>query len=579
MHLIADHLDIWTAAPVTKANGGRGRVSAANRSPYGIKKLRELILELAVRGMLVDQDPNDEPASVLLEKIEKEKNRLIKEGKIKKQKPLPKISEEENPFELPPGWKWARLGEVSDFVNGFAFKSSDFVETGIGIVKIGDIQNGELTNGSMSRVKEDVVAGLDDFFKVIKGDLLIAMSGATTGKLGFNRTDEIFYINQRVGKISPYCLDVEYLFYPLTTKIVENLAKSMGSAIPNLSTVQIKNIVFALPPLAEQHRIVAKVDGLMALCDRLEQQQGDSSATHQTLVENLLATLTTAADHQEFAEAWHRIAGHFDTLFTTEESIDQLKQSILQLAVQGKLVPQDPNDEPASVLLEKIAKEKARLIKEGKIKKQKPLPEISDAEKLFEVPEGWVWARLNDVYDVRDGTHDTPRYVPQGYPLVTSKNLSSGKLDLTEIKFISEKDHLQIKERSGVDKFDILFAMIGSIGNPVIVDIEDDFSIKNVAIFKYYVKQFSVPEYLCKFLSIASNNMKAEAAGGVQSFVSLGMLRKYPAPIPPLAEQHRIVAKIDELMALCDQLKATLTQSQQQSEKLIDAMFQQLLVA
>ena len=159
-----------------------------------------------------------------------------------------------------------------------------------------------------------------------------------------------------------------------------------------------------IPPLAEQHRIVAKVDELMALCDQLEQQQTDSNATHQTLVETLLATLTSAADQDEFTEAWQRIADHFDTLFTTEQSIDQLKQTILQLAVMGKLVPQDPNDEPASVLLEKIAKEKARLIKEGKIKKQKPLPEISDDEKPFDLPDSWAWTYVGECFSLTSGT-------------------------------------------------------------------------------------------------------------------------------------------------------------------------------
>ena len=395
VNLITEHMDIWATAETPKTNGGRGRGKNGNgQSPHGMKKLRELILELAVRGKLVPQDPNDEPASLLLEKIAKEKARLIKEGKIKKQKPFPKIGEDERPFGLPVGWEWTRLGNVIEFVNGFAFKSSDFSNTGVGIVKIGDIQSGKIVTASMSRVDKAVVADLDDSLMVNKGEMLIAMSGATTGKLGFNTTSEVFYINQRVGKISPYCFQIRFLYYPLTTKIAENLAKSMGSAIPNLSTAQIKDIVFALPPLAEQHRIVAKVDELMALCDQLEQQQTDNNATHQTLVETLLATLTNAADQREFAEAWERIANHFDTLFTTEQSLDHLKQTILQLAVMGKLVPQDPNDEPASILLEKIAREKARLIKDGKIKKQKPLTVIAEDEMPFKLPKGWHFIRL-----------------------------------------------------------------------------------------------------------------------------------------------------------------------------------------
>jgi hypothetical protein len=167
-----------------------------------------------------------------------------------------------------------------------------------------------------------------------------------------------------------------------------------GGAQPNISKVKIENTTVPLPPTAEQHRIVTKVYELMALCDQLEQQQTDSNDTHQTLVSVLLAALTSAADAKESAKTWQRITDHFDTLFTTEASIDKLKQTILQLAVMGKLVPQGHNDEPASALLEKIAKEKKRLFKEGKIKKQKPLPEIGEGEEPFELPKGWMWTRF-----------------------------------------------------------------------------------------------------------------------------------------------------------------------------------------
>jgi type I restriction enzyme S subunit len=164
-----------------------------------------------------------------------------------------------------------------------------------------------------------------------------------------------------------------------------------------MGTDKARLALFPITSESEQHRIVAKVDELMALCDKLEQQQTAGSETHQTLVETLLATLTASADPAEFALSWQRIAAHFDTLFTTEKSLDQLKQTILQLAVMGKLVPQDPNDEPAGTLLEKIAKEKAKLIKEGKIKKQKPLPKIREDEKLCDLPEGWMWTRLGNL--------------------------------------------------------------------------------------------------------------------------------------------------------------------------------------
>ena len=247
----------------------------------------------------------------------------------------------------------------------------------------------------------------------------------------------------------------------------------------------------------------------------------------------------------------------------------QLKNSILQMAVQGKLVPQDPNDEPASVLLERIKAEKEALIKSGKIKKSKKSSEIfrgasrtlpytfceqigkeirdiSD-EIPFEIPESWEWCRLGICLDVRDGTHDTPKYVPQGIPLVTSKNLRNGHVDFSTAKLISVQDHEAISQRSKVDNGDIMFAMIGSIGNPVLYYGDENFSIKNMALFKKIQSGMDM-SYVYWFLLLAQDNMKKYASGGVQSFVSLSYLRNYYIPVPPISEQKRIVAKIEELL-------------------------------
>ena len=246
---------------------------------------------------------------------------------------------------------------------------------------------------------------------------------------------------------------------------------------------------------------------------------------------------------------------YFDTAFDAPDGIKKLRELILTLAMQGKLVPQDPNDQPASELLKEIENEKQQLIKDGKIKKSKSLPLINDNEKLFAIPNNWKWVRFNDVLDVRDGTHDTPRYVDTGYPLVTSKNLYTGVLDFSNVQYISEEDHAKINERSKVDNGDILFAMIGSIGNPAIVDTDIEFSIKNVALFKYYGVNNINNNYLYRYLLFAQEKMKTMSSGAVQKFVSLGFLRNFLLPLPPLNEQKRIVEKINQLMALCDELE------------------------
>ncbi|MFA6283010.1 MAG: restriction endonuclease subunit S [Desulfurivibrionaceae bacterium] len=571
--MIADHLDIWTAAPVSKANGGRGRVSAANRSPYGIKKLRELILELAVRGMLVEQNPNDDPASVLLEKIAKEKARLIKEGKIKKQKPLPKIREEEKPYELPTNWNWVRLGDlILDIAGGGtpSRNNSAFWGGEIPWASVKDVGKTKFLNSTIDKI---TVEGLENSSSnLIPKGCVIVCTRMGLGKISINFIDVA--INQDLKALRfPENIDINYFYNFFLTQDV----KGTGMTVAGIRQDDLLNIPVQLPPLAEQHRIVAKVDELMALCDRLEQQQGDSSATHQTLVETLLATLTTAADHQGFAEAWHRIAGHFDTLFTTEESIDQLKQAILQLAVQGKLIPQDPNDEPASVLLTKIAKE-------GKLKKQKSLPEISEDDIPHAIPTNWSWAYFQNVTAlITDGEHATPPRVSlAGIPMATAKNIRDGFIDLRDTDFVSEETARKCWKRCRPEHDDILMVCVGATTGrlTVIKEPEKFIMVRSVALIRPFSPHI-LPEYLALSLRspIGQKQIWENVRQSAQPCLYIGKMNELQVSIPPLAEQHRIVAKVDDLMALCDQLKAKLTQSQERSEKLVDAMFQQLLVA
>ncbi|UTV97926.1 restriction endonuclease subunit S [Marinomonas rhizomae] len=579
-NLITEHINIWSSAIKRKSSSGRG--SSKKIELYGIKKLRELILELAVRGKLVPQDPNDEPASVLLERIAHEKAQLVKDGKIKKPKKLPDITEDEKTFELPKGWEWARLGDVCSFINGFAFKSNTFQDSGVGIVKIGDISfSGEITPETMSRVSNTVVADLDDSFKVEIDDLVIAMSGATTGKLGFNRTNEVFYLNQRVGKFIPYQIDLNYLYLPLTTKISENLAKSIGSAIPNLSTVQINEIIFALPPTEEQRRIVAKVDELTALYDQLEAQTESSLDAHQTLVTVLLDTLVNSQNAEELAENWTRISGNFDTLFTTEQSIDQFKQTILQLAVMGKLVPQDPNDEPASALLERIAAEKAELIKQGKIKKQKPLPPISEDEKPFELPEGWECERVGTFCLV--GTGATPSRSNSAYWSSAQYNwVSSGETSKLYISDTNEKiSELAVKE-TNVTVYPtgtLIVAMYGQgkTRGQVSELLHPAGTNQACAAIQLVEKDIFHKDYVKLFFLKSYNELREFAAGGAQPNLNVAKVANTIVPIPPLPEQHRIVAKVDQIMAICDQLKAQLSEAQTTQLNLADALVEQAL--
>jgi len=579
---VIDSLDIWSSVIVKKSATGRG--SKSKISSYGIQKLRELILELAVRGKLVSQNSDDEPASVLLKNIIEEKAWLIKKGKIKKQNLLQPVSDNEKPFLLPLGWEWCRLGNIGFTQTGGTPKKANAHHYGkfIPFLKPANILEGEIISYDHDGLSEEGAESLD---RIAQADSVLMVCIGTIGKCA--RIDRNVSFNQQINSVTPYAQIGRYISTYLQAPIFQQAAWnfSASTTIAILNKGKWANIPIAIPPEQEQHRIVTKVDELMELCDQLEQQQTDSLTAHQTLVETLLNALIRPEPDEEgvatatnFEQAWQRITEHFDTLFTTEHSIDQLKQTILQLAVMGKLVPQNPDDEPASVLLEKIAKEKTRLIKEGEIKKQKVLPEITEEEKTFGIPIGWVFARLQNVIDVRDGTHDSPKDAlgKNTYPLVTSKNFSDGNIDFENARRISETDHLEISKRSAVEKNDILFSMIGgNLGNQVMVKDEREFSIKNVALFKYYDREITSPFFIKKFMEHLALDLQAKAIGGAQPFVSLGFLRSLVIALPPVEEQHRIVTKVDELMTICDALKARLQETKTTQMHLADAVVEQ----
>ena len=575
--LITEHIDIWTSAILAKSTSGRG--SSKKYELYGITKLRELILELAVRGKLVPQDADDEPASVLLEKIAAEKAQLIKKKIIKKTKPLPLISSEDKPYELPVSWAWIRLGDTGISSTGKTPKTS---ETKFFNGDIPFIGPGQITTNNVILTPEKTLTeeGLEQSTEALEKDIMMVCIGGSIGKSAV--VDRRIGFNQQINSIRPLLVNHKYLLFSLQAKDFYSrlISESTGSATPIINRGKWDLLLIGLPPLAEQQRIVVKVDELMLLCDQLEQQTEASIEAHDTLVEVLLATLTDSADANDLAQNWARISEHFDSLFTTEQSIEALKQTVLQLAVMGKLVPQNPDDEPASLLLEKIVQEKEQLIRDKVIKKEKPLPAIRDDEKLFELPQGWELSRLQQVIDVRDGTHDSPKDASgkNTFPLVTSKDFQDGSINFNTARRISETDHIKISQRSSVDYEDILFSMIGgNIGNQVIVLDTRPFSIKNVALFKYYNKEITIPKFVKLYTEFIAYQLQNSARGGAQPFVSLGYLRSLVFALPPAKEQHRIVTKVDELMVICDQLKVKLQQSQETQVQLTDALVDRAL--
>ncbi|WP_296060141.1 restriction endonuclease subunit S [uncultured Amphritea sp.] len=582
--LITNNIDIWTSALKTRSSAGRG--SSKKLDLYGIKKLRELILELAVRGKLVPQDPNDEPASVLLERIAGEKAQRVKEGKIKPAKVLPEVLRSDKSFELPEGWEWVRFGSICEIERGGSPRPIKSFLTdepdGLNWIKIGDTEiGGKYITSTNEKIRKE---GLKKTRKVYPGDFLL------TNSMSFGRP----YITKIEGCIHdgwlrispPDSLDKDYLYNLLSSPYVMRSFKSAaaGAVVMNLNADKVRVVCILLPPLEEQHRIVAKVDELMALCDQLEQQTEASIDAHATLVETLLTTLTNSADAAELEQNWNRIAAHFDTLFTTEHSIDQLKQTVLQLAVMGKLVPQDPNDEPAAVLLDKIAAEKAQLVKEKKIKKQKPLPPIAEDEKPFALPEGWEWVRFDDIAKneknaLKAGPFGSAlkktMYTQSGYKIYGQEQVISGDENLGDY-FIDEAKYLSL-ESCKVQPGDILISLVGTIGKVLILSENSLPGIINPRLVKLNLDRSIVREYIRIVLGskLIRDELFDKSHGSTMNVLNLGLLRGLLFPIPAIEEQHRIVTKVDQLMTLCDQLKLRLQQTQQTQLHLADALVEQ----
>ncbi len=406
-------------------------------APDGIKKLRELILTLAMQGKLVPQDPNDPPASELLKDIETEKNRLAKDGKIKAPKPLPEITSSDAPYALPQDWQWVRLGSLGNVFNGNSINASEKEAKyagakGLPYIATKDVGYGfdplDYENGICIPVDED------KFRVAQEGAVLICAEGGSAGKkCGLTDRDICFgnklFANELYGQIPS-----RFILYAYLSPVFRaSFAAAMTGIIGGVSIAKFVEIPIPLPPLDEQHRIVAKIDHLMARCNVLEKlraaQQEKRLTVHAAAIQQLLNI--AAADEHRRAQAF--LTEHFSELYTVKENVTELRKAILQLAVMGKLVPQDPNDPPASELLKEIEAEKKRLVKEGKIKAPKPLPEIKPEEAPYELPEGWEWVRLGNVGSFERGKsrhrprNDKRLFEDGTYPFVQTGDVSKAK--------------------------------------------------------------------------------------------------------------------------------------------------------
>ncbi|QWE06261.1 restriction endonuclease subunit S [Polynucleobacter sp. JS-JIR-5-A7] len=550
--LIIEHLDLWTASSLEDSLS-RGRKSSSFGRVYGVDKLRSLIIHLGIKGKLAPQLSEEESATQLLAKIKLKRAAMVSGNEIKKSKTTEIASNDELDFSLPEGWIATRVGEVIDFVNGYAFSSKHFIPVGIGIVKIGDIQNGCVDLSNLSYVPQSVVASLPESLKVVRGDLLIAMSGATTGKLGFNNTDEILYLNQRVGKINPILCSKKFLFYFLTTKISENLKNSYGSAIPNLSTEQIKSIPFGMPPLSEQYRIAEKVEDYLKICDFLEEKMILSNLSRSKLAECIVLSLLEARDSDEFKNCWIRMSKFFDVLFVSEVDIERLKKCILMLAVTGRLVEQMPGEK----------------IDQG-------LKDCSDGNSGYILPKGWVLTKLGEIGETSIGLTYSPNDISNdGVPVLRSTNIQNGVIDLTELVRVTTS----IKPSLFLNKNDILIcSRNGSkslVGKSALID-----DLNEPMVFEAFMAVLRSPyaRYIKIFLD---SDLFRRLLDGVETTtinqITQNNLKNTFIPLPPLEEQHRIADKVAELFLICDSLKNLICKASKQQQKLSDVLVEQAL--
>lgn len=469
------------------------------------QELKNSILQLAVQGKLVPQCKEDEPASELLKRVEQEKSTLIKAGIIKKYKELPKLSADEYPFDIPESWIWVKLGDMCQLLDG-------------------EKRNGEkypYLEAKYLRGKVDATI-LNKGKFVEKGTRLILVDGENSGEV-FNATKDGYMGSTFKVLFFPNVLSEEYVLYFLLFKRTAFRNNKTGAAIPHLNKELFFNMPFPILPLAEQERIVAKIEELMPLVE-------------------------------EYGKAEEQLTK------LNAEFPDKLRKSILQQAVQGKLTERDPADEPASELIKRIKTEKEALIKSGKIKKEKPLPEITEDEKPFDIPDTWEWVRLSDICNISDGTHQTPTYVEHGIPFISAQNVKPYRFLPENHRDVSYEDYLEYNKNISPEKGDILMARVGAgIGEAAIIDQDFEFSIYvSLTLIKCYSKEFDMM-YLLHVLNSPIGRKLAEkktlGKGASQGNLNLIFIREFVLPIPPLAEQKRIVKRVEELLALCDELK------------------------
>ena len=544
-------------------------------APDAIARLRRFILDLAVRGRLVEQNPNDEPASQLLRTFHAERKVRVANKEIRNPKGPDGL--EGHPFDVPESWIWLPLGETGNIFSGNSINESvrdrlSKTENGRPFIATKDVGYGlaalNYDNGLL-------VQETDATFKAARPNTpLICSEGGSAGrKIGLCDRSICFgnklIANEPWSKISP-----KYVLYVyLSSFFFEEFRTRMTGIIGGISLNRFVELPFPLPPFDEQQRIVAKVDELMALCDQLETTQVDREIGRSKFTLSTFVKLNEP-DPETFASDASFALEHLEPLTKRTDQIKQLRQTILNLAVRGKLVKQSADDEPAASLMIELAKARSK-------NKQSTVGNMANAP--FTPPSGWVWASIRDTLECnRDISYGVIKLGPEpksgGIPTLRCSDVRPGYIDLSGVRTVDpsiESDYSRTRLQGG----EILINIRGTLGG--VAHVPAALRGYNVArevavipISERLSSQFMVYLLLSSFFwNMIEENLRGIAYKGL----NLGILREFPIPIPPSAEQQRIVATVDELMALCDQLEASLVEGEQTRSKLLEAMLYEAL--
>jgi type I restriction enzyme S subunit len=568
-------------------------------APDAIARLRRFILDLAVRGKLVPQDPKDEPPAELLKRIAAEKVRLVKAGQIRKLEADP-LASEEMPFDLPRNWAWTRIGEICSKTGSGSTPrggQSSYQAEGVPFLRSQNVYDDGLRLDDVAYIDQETHSRMAG--TVVKpNDLLLNITGGSIGRCCLVPGDfSDANISQHVAIIRVVVVGMQAFIHKLILSPYFQafiFSEQTGAGRGGLPKNRMDRIPVALPPLTEQHRIVAKVDELMALCDRLEAARAQREAARDRLAaaraqreaaRDRLAAASLARlntpDPASFQDDARFALDTLPALTTRPDQIKQLRQTILNLAVRGKLVPQDPKDEPASELLKRIAAEKVRLVKAGIIPRQMQ-PSRDTSYLAHELPNQWEAIALGEVCNlVTSGSRGWGEfYADAGPRFIRAQNIRFGKLQFDDLACVNPPNNSE-GSRTRVARGDLFVVITGAgVTNPAMLDrdVGEAYVSQHIGLVKPTDGLLSRWLLLCLMSPAGGRGELVERAYGAgRPGLNLDNIRSLSIPLPPLAEQHRIVAKVDELMALCDRLEASLAAAAATRRRLLDALLAEAL--